>query len=436
MDETELKTQLDGAAKAERARAAAILDMGQKFGFEKEARASIEAGTPAEKFNAQLLDLIETKSNSSTSAALIGMSGQEVKRFSFIRLLRASHPNSSEHDKKEASFELSVCQAARKASITSERASGGMAIPFDVMCSLKRDLTLSAPAGGPGGNLVATNLMAAEFIEVLRNRLVTQEAGARMLPGLVGNIAIPRQSAPSTAYWVGDNSPATEGDQYFDQIVLSPQTAGALTNISHKLLLQSTPYAEALVRDDIARILAIAVDYAALAGTGHSNSQPLGILNTTGVGSVSWTSAGLPTWANIVAMETDLGTANALQGELAYAFNSALTGTLKTTPKQLTGQTSTFPIALLEARKGEKKGSLLAGDMNGYDCFRSNQIPANTGIFGNWEELVIAMWGGFDLLIDPFTNAASGGVRVRALMDVDVGIRHAASFAKGINPAT
>jgi hypothetical protein len=39
------------------------------------------------------------------------------------------------------------------------------------------------------------------------------------------------------------------------------------------------------------------------------------------------------------------------------------------------------------------------------------------------------MYGGLDILVDPYSSASSGNVRIRALQTVDVAVRHAVSFA-------
>lgn len=83
-----------------------------------------------------------------------------------------------------------------------------------------------------GGNLVATNLLAADFIEVLRNASVTGQLGAKWLTGLVGNVAIPRQTAQTSTDWVGESAAITESEGTFDQVTPSPKILGALSKIS------------------------------------------------------------------------------------------------------------------------------------------------------------------------------------------------------------
>ena len=50
-------------------------------------------------------------------------------------------------------------------------------------------------------------------------------------------------------------------------------------------------------------------------------------------------------------------------------------------------------------------------------------------LFGNWADAVLAMWGGLDIMLDPYALSTSGGKRVIALQDVDFNVRNVASFA-------
>ena len=148
---------------------------------------------------------------------------------------------------------------------------------------------------------------------------------------------------------------------------------------------------------------------------GFELRAPTGIINTSGIGGV--TTTGTLTWALMVEFESDLGAANALQGRLAYMFRAAINKATKTTVKE-SGQASYL-----------QEG----GVMNGYPCLVTEQVPAQHLIFGNWAELILALWGALDVFGDPYTLGDQGGLVLRGFQDADVGVRHAASFsvAKG-----
>ena len=340
-----------------------------------------------------------------TKDAEIGMSEKERRDFSFVRALKAlAHPNDKEAQ-RAAGFEFEVSRAAQEKSGKEAR---GILIPADVLGYGKRDLTVGAASGG--GDLVATDLMSDSFIDLLRKSLVLQTAGATVMTGLQGMVALPRQSGGATTYHVAESGAITESQLTVDQVTMQPRTIGALTDYSRRLLLQSSVDIENLVRRDLAQQIAIEVENQALNGTG-TGSYPLGILNVTGIN----TESGYTTFADYVNAEAALSTDNALLGTLGYMMNSALRGTLKTTEKA--SNTAQF---VYEADN----------TINGYSAYVSNSMPANTAVFANFSDIMIGFWSGLDLMVDPYTGSASGTVRVVAMQDYDVAIRHPESICK------
>ena len=182
--------------------------------------------------------------------------------------------------------------------------------------------------------------------------------------------------------------------------------------MTRQLILQSTPAVEALVRDDITQALALAIDKGALEGSG-SSGQPTGILSTSGVNKPSSFAAAVPTFAEMVELETMVAADNALFGNLAYITDATTYGGLKTKSKD----------------SGSGMFVLENGEANGYRVIRSQQATAGNVYFGNWSDCLIGMWGGLDLTVDPYTASSSGTVRIVALQSVDVAVRNAVSFA-------
>jgi HK97 family phage major capsid protein len=337
--------------------------------------------------------------------AEIGMSDKEKRDFSFIRAINAlAHPNSQEAQ-RAAAFEMEVSRAAQQKSGKEAR---GILIPADVLGYGRRDLTVGSASGG--GDLVATDLMSDSFIDLLRKALVLQTAGATVMTGLQGMVALPRQSGGATVYHVAESGSINESQLTVDQVTMQPRTIGALTDYSRRLLLQSSIDIENLVRRDLAQQIAIEVENQAINGTG-SASYPLGFLNVTGIN----TESGYTTFADYVNAEAALSTDNALLGSLGYLMNSALRGTLKTTEKA--SNTAQF---VYEADN----------TINGYPAYVSNSMPNNTAVFANFSDILIGFWSGLDIMVDPYTGSASGTVRVVAMQDYDVAIRHPESICK------
>ena len=218
----------------------------------------------------------------------------------------------------------------------------------------------------------------------------------------------------ATSYWLGEDDEITASDIDADLISLSPKTIAALAEVTRKMLVQGTPDAEMLIRNDIARSLALGIDLAGFYGSGSAN-QPLGI-NGAGINSVTF-SAALPTYVETVAMESAIAADNADVSSMAYVMGSAMRGHYKTTEKFATSNGA--PIW--------EPGNMV----NGYRSEVTNQIVAGDVFFGNFMDLLVGMWGGLDLTVDPYTHSARGRVRITAFQDVDFAVRHPESFCVG-----
>jgi len=355
--------------------------------------------------------LLEKMSISATpvqnNAADIGLSNEETRSFSFLRAINYLANPADRSAREAAGFEIAASEAAAS---KLGRQSRGITIPQEV---LRRDLSVGVSTAG--GNLVATELDTASFIDLLRNASALDQAGATVLTGLVGNVAIPRQSGAATAYWVAESGAPTESQQTIDQVSLTPKTVAAFTDYSRRLMLQSSIDVENMVRRDLAAVLGLKIDAAGLYGTG-SNSEPLGLKLISGIGTEDF-AADAPTFAEVVALESDLATANALLGSPVYLMNAAMRGNLKTTKKD-----AGSGIFLMEN-----------GEVNGYRGVLSNQVASGDLWFGNFADMLIGYWSGLDIMVDPYTNSTSGTVRVVAMQDVDVAIRHPESFSRGNN---
>lgn len=396
-----------------------IIALGEKYahlGGDKVAQEYLRSGKcDVAEFQIALLAKIGTPATQGSRANDVGLSAQQVNQFSFVRLIRAMGNPGVRAFQEAAGFELEACAAAARKAGASNR---GFSIPTEVLraplASSQRDLNVTTATAG--GNLVATDLLAGSFIDLLRNAMVMQRLGARVLTGLVGDIAIPRQTGAGTAYWVAESGAPSESQQTVDQVTMSPKTVGAYTDFSRKLMLQSSLDVEAMVRGDLAQVLALEIDRAALYGTGASN-QPLGLKSATGLNTTDF-GANAPTYAEVVELETKVAADNAAVGSLSYLVNAAGRGSLKTTSKDTgSGQ------FLWEA----------GNTVNGYRAEVSNQVESNDYWFGNWADAIIGYWSGLDIMVDPYTGSTSGTIRVVALQDVDVAFRHGESFSRGNN---
>lgn len=403
------------AISAERARIKELTETGAKFGAEDLAKRCIEDGSNVDTLNALILERKGFEATPAEGTTEIGLTDKEVRSYSMVKVLNALANPNDKRAQKDAAFELEIgAEAARKM----QKEAKGIIVPYEVLSRAH-----SAGVAADGGDLIKTDLLSGSFIDILQNRLAIMGAGATMLSGLEGNIAIPRQTGGAAAFWLAENGEPSETSATFDQIALTPKTVGAYTELSRKLLQQSSIGMEQFVLNELTRVLALEIDRVALNGSGAAN-QPLGILNVPGIGSVAGGANGAaPIWKHIVDLETEIADANADVGALKYLTNAKVRGKLKQT--EITPNSGRFVF----------DGS----SMNGYETLISNQVPKNltkgTGtdlsaiVFGNFADLIIGMWGGLDLQVNPYSLDKKGAVRVTAFQDVDTVVRHPESFS-------
>lgn len=383
-----------------------ILDLAAKHNRRDLAHKAISEGQSIEQFRGVLLDNISNGEPLEVSSD-VGMTKEEVREFSLVKAIRAMANPADRKAQEEAAFEFECsAEAARQYGKDAQ----GIMLPAEVLRNWgKRDINSSDDS-----TLIAEDYRGGDFIDVLRNESSVMQAGATMLRGLQGNVVIPKKTAASSAGWIAtEGAAAGESEFTSGSVTMSPKVIGAFTDATRLLLQQSSLDVENLIRDDLTKSIATAIDLGALAGSG-SSGQPTGIANTSGINTTTFAAAN-PTWAEIVAMESAVANDNALNGSLAYICRPADFGTLKTTEKA-TG-TAQFVVSP-------------DNNMNGYNVIRSNQVTSGDFYFGNFADLLIGMYGGLDITVDPYALSTSGGVRIVALQTVDVAVRHAVSFCK------
>lgn len=341
---------------------------------------------------------------------------REMRSFSLVRAIASQVPNLGVDAGRER--ELSA-EVARRSGRTFQ----GMAVPMSVFLQPveQRVMTTTAPGVGAGSNLIAADYRPGDYIDLLRNALVVRQLGARVLSGLVGNIAIPRLKQDATAAWVGENQAIPTSDMAFGQLGMAPKHVGARTEFSRQLLQQSSPDIEALIRSDFATVLAAEVDRAAINGSGTA-PEPCGILNTPGIGSVSLgTNGGALTFDAVADLQGAVDDTNVSGG----AF---LTNTKVRRQAAKMKDANGVPLGISTVFQGSQPAI-------------SNNVPFNltkgTGnglsalIYGNWSDLLLGYWSEFDLLVNPFAEEAyaKGNVQVRGMVTMDVAVRYPQSFA-------
>ena len=242
-----------------------------------------------------------------------------------------------------------------------------------------------------------------EMLLPLQSSLVLARAGARFMTGLQGNIYWPEFSG-ANVFWEGENAPAKDGAGKFDKgDTFKPIRLTAYVDISKQLLVQENTSVEAYIRQAIAVAIAQKIEQTAFSKNKNVANTPDGMFHT-----LNEDIKGDMTWAQIVAMETNADTQNALFGNLSYVLHPSLVGKAKTKVKDASGAGG-----FIFAGNGD-------GQLNGYRALRTNNLPKELGdtadefgiVFGNWADYFLGQWGGIELLVDPYTQALSGTVRL------------------------
>lgn len=380
----------------------------------------ISDGTPLSKVADEILEIMQERGKQRPlEAARLGLSANESKRYSLFNAVRYLKFRTPELREK-AAFEIDCSNAVAKR--TDRGMTSNLLVPSEV---LERPLSpesvtraMATTPASKGGYLVNTTNMG--FIDILRNRSVAMNMGARVLSGLQGNVTFARQTGKVSVTWqAGEGVSVTAADQTLGQLSMTPKTCIAITDVSEQLLAQSSPSAESFVMADLAADVAIdGVDNAVINGTG--GAQPLGIKNTTGI--TSGQDAASATYAKMLAFISAAGAVNAIRGNPGWVTNIA--GSVKLMQVQRFTSTDT-PVWT---------GNPMDGTLVGFRGMSSEQLASGNIIFGSWDEVVIGEWGVLELSTDNGgTRFNTAQVGIRAIWMVDVMLRYPQAFVVSTN---
>lgn len=350
------------------------------------------------ELNAKIVEIAAEKAQAEAQQRSNDRSLNQLnQRFSMVKFIRQSMPGQVMDGAEEEVRQMGV-QEARTLGLNIT----GSYIPLAVMEG--RAFTgQNATTPGDGGHLIESEL---KYQEELRKRMVLSSMGTQVIGGLTGNITLVK-GKPVSASWEQENSAVAAQKKAFTSESISPKRLAMQMGISKQLLIQSSLDVERMVMNDILAAHSEALEDAAVNGDGSSN-KPTGILNVSGTKTVELGTDGkIPTFADMVFMETELASLNADFGRLAYLTNPKVRGLFKTT--------------LMSAGVGGYVWQ--NNEVNGFPAYASNFIPSNLTkgsssekcsaiVFGNWNDLQILGWGGMDIIVDPYTLADEGAVRI------------------------
>ena len=436
------------ATSAERTRIKEISAMCTKRGFDDLAEQLIANGSSADQCRQAILERIDAKPVETAKPIEEQLSPKEQQQFARDYKITSGLSGliTGDWSNRSSGFAREISEQIAK---DSQRQTNGRSlfVPFSALAKRATYVTSSA---NTGGNLVATDLLADDFIEALRNSTVMVGLGVQTLSGLVGDVAIPRRSGvASTGYLSSETGALSQAESTFDQISMTPKTLGTLSKYSRNMLIQATPGIEELVRRDISDGINVGIDLGILNGTG-SSGQPTGIMQTSGIGSVAMgTNGGAITVEALVDLETAIMEDNAgVNGDnIAYVTNAKVIGALK---KLRAGGSSATDGAFLvntDLTAIGRGGTPL--NVNGYPLAMTNQVPSNLTkgstsgecsavVMGDFSQAILGFFGsGIEITVgEDSDDFAKNLTSVKGVVAFDVAVRHAQSFAAILDVTT
>ena len=247
-----------------------------------------------------------------------------------------------------------------------------------------------------------------DILEPLRANMVMSQAGATYLTGLVGNISIPAYSG-SNVGWAGEVAAAANGAGDWSEIKLQPHRITAYVDVSREFLIQSSNDAEAMLRRDIIAAIGNKLEATILGADAGTNEKPEGLFN----GVTAMTTA--LKFGDIVDAEAELDAAN-VTGAYTYILSPKAKAALRTLSKDA----------------GSGRFVLEDGEIEGSKALVSSNVVAKGMVVGDFTDYVIAQWGAIELVVDNYSVATEGKVRLVVNAYFDAKPRRASSFVKRI----
>jgi len=273
--------------------------------------------------------------------------------------------------------------------------------------------------GSAGGYTVPTPL-AAQLIDLARNRTVVIKAGALTVPMESQTLAMARLAGDPTAAWRAENAAVSASDMTFEKVTFTAKTLAAMCKLSVELFEDGNNI-DQVVSDALASALALELDRAALLGDG-SGATPKGLYSQTGVQAVAV--ADTFDASELISAIQKIYEQN---GEPNGMVFSPRTWANITAWKDTTGQPLRLPPAIENLPK-----------------FVTNQVPTNLGagtnespvFVGDFKQLMIGVRT--NLVVEASRAASDGTSRafeslqvfIRAYLRADIQLAHPAHFVK------
>ena len=246
--------------------------------------------------------------------------------------------------------------------------------------------SIAATVAGAGQENVAEDKWNLEV--AVRNNLVATKMGADYVGGLVSDVSVPQYSG-SNVLWKGETATADDGQGAFTEVTLTPKRLTATVDISRQFLLQDSNDAEALLIRDLAAAVAEKLDKT-IFGTETLENAPAGLF----AGVTATKAIAEMDYDDVLALEEAVELANG--SNYMFIVNPKVKFALK-------GTQMANGLQMVYA----------GGEIDGFKTISSNSVADKGIICMDPKELIIGQWGSaFDIVVDPYTKAADGQVRL------------------------
>lgn len=250
------------------------------------------------------------------------------------------------------------------------------------------------------------------ILEPLYANSVLTQLGARWYSGLPhGDVQIPVMGK-QTVKWEGEVDEADATAPTFTTVKLSPKRLSAYVDISKQLIYQDTVGVEAAIRRDIVNALNDKLEATVFGNAAATTEQPAGLFYNV-------TPESITSYADLCNFEAGVEENN-VYGEMKYVLS----------PKA--------KAALRGMIKGTNNTGMVyeAGEVEGVPTFVTSNVASGKLVFGNFENLIIGSWGDIEVLVDPYTQATKGCVRLVINAYFDVKPARSVAFAFGDTTVT
>ena len=294
-------------------------------------------------------------------------------------------------------------EAAKEYQMRGLQMSGQIGIPANALFRAGAADDFQA-GSGDGSGFVATSVPGV--IDALRTPTMAERVGVTTINNATGNLKFPRVSVKATGAEETEVSADNASGLELDELTLSPIRVAANTKYSKQLILQGGAQVDAMIARELAAGINETIDKAVFAKAAASAGTI-----------VDKASAQLAS-SDVFAMQKAVLAAG---GDLARCA--------------FVGSPTAMTIVKGEAAVASVSALVEGNNIDGYTTYFTPNLAdddASEGalLFGDFGlGMVMAFFGGIDLLVDPYSNAGTAQIALHVNKFYDVDVRQAGALA-------